>query len=186
MLIPRRKLALFFATLAALVFTIASASADEWTATGTGMRVKTVLFVDVNVYEISHFMKELPTADEIKAAGSKKAAVLAKDTGKKFVWTVKRDLPQDKVQAAIKDGFSMNGYANQAKIDQYLAAFAGELKEGSKVTIEYDAGAKKVNVKTAAGSASIEGVDFMKGVWSIWLGKIDPPSLGDKLVSKIP
>jgi hypothetical protein len=185
MQITRRKLALFLATLAAIVLGITVASADDWTLTGTGMRVKTVVLVDVNVYEISHFMKGgLPEAG--KSTADKKKAVIDADVPKKFVWTVKRDLPQDKVQAAIKDGFSMNGYTNQGKIDQYLAAFAGELKEGSKVTIEYDPGAKKVNVTTGVGKASVEGADFMKGVWSIWFGKIDPPSLGDKLVSKIP
>lgn len=189
MQITRRKLALFLATLAALVLGITVASADDWTLTGTGMRVKTVVLVDVNVYEISHFMKGgLPEAG--KSAADKKKAMIDANVPKKFVWTVKRDLPQEKVQAAIKDGFSMNGYANQGKIDKYLAAFAGELKEGSKVTIEYtpgmasDAGVTKVT--TGVGSASIDGADFMKGVWSIWFGKIDPPSLGDKLVSKIP
>ena len=184
--ITRRKLALFLATLAALVLGITVASADDWTLTGTGMRVKTVVLVDVNVYEISHFMKGgLPEAG--KSAGDKKKAVIEADVPKKFVWTVKRDLPAEKVEAAIRDGFKMNGYSNAAKIDAYVAAFnKGELKEGTKVTIEYDPGAKKVNVTTAVGNASVEGADFMKGVWAIWFGKIDPPSLGDKLVSKIP
>jgi hypothetical protein len=36
------------------------------------------------------------------------------------------------------------------------------------------------------GAASVDGVDFMKAVWSIWFGKIDQPSLGDQLISRIP
>jgi hypothetical protein len=33
---------------------------------------------------------------------------------------------------------------------------------------------------------TVDGVDFMKAVWSIWLGKIDQPKLGDQLISQLP
>jgi hypothetical protein len=178
MLVTRRKLALFLATLAALVLSITAASADDWKLTGSGVRVKTIAFVDINVYAISHYMKELPGEKSAKA-------IIDADVGKKFVWTLKRDLPQEKVQGAITDAFKMNGYSDQPKIDAYLAAFAGELKEGSNVTIEYDADAKKVKVTTSVGKASVDGVDFMKGVWSIWFGKIDQPKLTAALMSKL-
>ena len=187
MQITRRKLAFFLATLAALVLGVSAVSADDWVLTGTGMRVKSIAFVDIKVYEISHYMKSVP--DAVKGAadvGAKKAAVVAADVGKKFVWSVKRDLPQEKVQTFIREAFAMNGYSDQGKIEKYVSAFAGELKEGSTVTIEYVPGdAAKVNVTTGAGSASIDGKDFGQAVWKIYFGKIDPPSLGDKLVSKI-
>lgn len=178
--ISRRKIAIFLATLVAMVFSAGSLLADDWTLTGSGTRVKTVVFVDVNVYDISHYMKQLPPAKS-------KQAVIDMETGKKFVWTMRRDLPQEKVVKAIKDAFAMNGYADQAKIAKYVGAFSTELKEKSHVNIIYDADAKAVTVKVdGGGTATIDGVDFMKAVWSIWFGKIDQPKLGDQLISKLP
>ena len=58
------------------------------------------------------------------------------------------------------------------------------------VVISYNATTKKVTIWVqSAGpkgtSATIGGVDFMKAVWSIWLGKIDQPSMGDQLIAKL-
>ncbi len=35
------------------------------------------------------------------------------------------------------------------------------------------------------GSATVAGVDFMKATWSVWFGKIDPPSIGDRLIANL-
>ncbi len=173
------------AALAALLLTLAGltgvtpARADDWTLTGSGVRVKKVAFVDVNVYAISHFMKTLPPSRS-------KQAVIDMDTGKKFVWTMKRDVDQEKIQNALKDAFAMNGYADAGKIGQFIGAFKAELKENSSVSIVYDADKKETSVSTGSGSATVGGVEFMKAVWSIWFGKIDQPALGDQLISKLP
>jgi hypothetical protein len=168
------------ATLVALLTLITSAFADDWKLTGTGIRVKTIAIVDVNVYEISHYMKEFPKTKS-------KQAMIDEDADKKFVWTMKRDVDKEKIQNALKDAFSMNGYSDAAKIGKFIGAFSGDLKEKGQVTIQYDAAGKKVTVTVAGGgTATVEGADFMKGVWSIWFGKIDQPKLGDQLISKIP
>lgn len=45
---------------------------------------------------------------------------------------------------------------------------------------------KMTTIAVADGStANIPGGDFMKAVWSIWLGKSDQPSVGDDLVGKL-
>ena len=141
--------------------------------------MKRVAIIDVNVYSISHYMKQLP-------ASRSKQAVIDMDTGKKFVWTMKRDVDQEKIQNALKDAFAMNGYTDGGKIAQFTGAFKGELKEKSSVSIVYDADKKETSVSTGRGSASVGGVEFMKAVWSIWFGKIDQPALGDQLISKLP
>jgi hypothetical protein len=180
MLISRRKLAVFLAVLAAAVLSVTSLLADDWKLTGSGTRVKTIAFIDIKVYDISHYMKELP-------ATKSKQAVIDMDTGKKFVWTFKRDVPQEKVVNASKEAFAMNGYTDAAKIATYVSAFTGELKEGTHVTITYDPGPKNVTIKVEnGGTQTIDGVDFMKAVWSVWFGKIDQPKLGDQLISKLP
>ncbi len=176
----RTKSPLFLTVLTAILLSVTSLWADDWKLTGSGIRVKTVAIVDVNVYAISHYMKELP-------ATKSKQAVIDMDTGKKFVWTMKRDVDHEKIQTALKDAFAMNGYGDAGKIGKFLGAFSGELKEKATVSIVYDADKKSTTVTAAGGgSATIEGADFMKAVWSIWFGKIDQPRLGDQLISKIP
>jgi Chalcone isomerase-like len=181
MLSARTRLLALLATFAALVvalLAVTSAFADDWKLTGSGVRVKTVAFVDINVYAISHFVKGAPPAKS-------KQAVIDADQGKKFVWTMKRDVDKDKIVGALRDAFKMNGYGDAGKIDKFVGAFGGDLKEKSQVSIVYDADKKQTSVTTPSGSAAVDGVEFMKGVWSIWFGKIDQAKLGDDLISQM-
>jgi len=99
-----------------------------------------------------------------------------------------RDVEAEKIQGALKDAFALNGCTDDEKIKKFLGAFKAELKENSKVTVSYDASKKEtsVTVESGNGSAKVEGVEFMKSVWKLWLGKIDQETLGDELISKIP
>lgn len=182
MQLARTRLPALLAALAAVLSLLLvgpTVLAEDWTLTGSGVRVKKVAIVDVNVYAISHYMKSLPPSRT-------KQAVIEMDTGKKFVWTMKRDVDQEKIQNALKDAFAMNGYTEGGKIGQFTGAFKADLKEKGQVSIVYDADKKETTVSTGSGSATVGGADFMKAVWSIWLGKIDQPSLGDQLISKLP
>jgi len=169
--------------MVALLVTTATAwaldkGADGYYKTGSGVRVKTVVMVDVKVYSITHYMKELPPSKS-------KKAVIDMDTGKKFSWTMLRDVEKDKIVDALKEAFAKNGYSDQGKIGKFIGAF-GDLKENGKVTITYDEGSKNTTITVqGGGSATVNGVDFMKGVWSIWFGNIDQKSLGDQLISAI-
>src|SRR5690349_1647590 len=98
--LARTRIPLLLAAVIAAFFTVTAAFADDWTLTGSGVRVKKVAIVDVNVYAISHYMKQLPPSKS-------KQAVIDMDTGKKFVWTMKRDVDQEKIQNALKDAFAM-------------------------------------------------------------------------------
>ena len=185
MSIVRTKAALLLAALTALLVVVTSAwalepGADGWYHTGTGKRVKTIAFVDFDVYEISHFTKKLPDSKS-------KRAVIDLDADKKLVWKMLRDVDAEKIQGALKDAFEMNGYGDGGKIGKFLGAFSKELKENASVSIVYNSEKKTTTVNVqGGGSATVEGVDFMKAVWSIWFGKIDQPKLGDQLISKIP
>src|SRR3954447_7737244 len=95
----RSKAPLLFAAFAAMLLATMSAWADgDWKLTGSGIRVKTIAIVDVNVYAISHYMKELP-------ATKSKQAVIDADVAKKFVWTMKRDVDNEKISNALKEAF---------------------------------------------------------------------------------
>ncbi|MFT3771886.1 MAG: chalcone isomerase family protein [Minicystis sp.] len=164
----RTRLPIFLAALVTMLLAVTGALADEWTLTGSGVRVKKVAIVNVDVYAISHYMKQLPPAKT-------KQAVIDMDTAKKFVWTMKRDVDKEKIQNALKDAFAMNGYGDAGKISQFTGAFSGDLKEKANVTIQYDPDKKATTVTVGGGgSATVPGVDFMKAVWSIWFGKNRP------------
>lgn len=179
-----RGKALCFAALAAVLMAVTSAWAiepgpDGFYFTGSGTRVKTVAFVDIDVYKISHFMKALP-------AQKSKRAVIDTDADKRIVWKMLRDVDAERIQKTLREAFGANGYGDGGKIGKFVGAFSNELKEGQSVTISYSAEKKAVTVAVqGGGSATVEGVDFMKGVWSIWFGNIDQPKLGDAMISKL-
>lgn len=185
---PWRTPVLFLLCLASLVCFVASASdafalerlSNGYYHTGDGIRVKKILFASVNVYAIGHEMKELPPAKT-------KQAVIDADVGKRFVWKMKRDVGSEKIHNALSEAYAMNGYTDQAKIGQFLGVFQNELKENQIVTITYDADKKATTLAVEGGaSATVAGVDFMKATWRIWFAKIDQPSLGDALISRLP
>jgi hypothetical protein len=152
--------------------------ADGWFHTGEGVRVKKVVF-NFDVYSIAHDMKDLPDSKS-------KQAVIDMDTDKRFTWRMLRDVEHEKIQTALTEAFAMNGYGDQSKIGPFVGAFSGDLKKGQAVTILYSSAAKTVSVNVrGGGSATLSGADFMKGVWSIWFGKIDQPSLGDALIKNM-
>jgi hypothetical protein len=180
----RTKSGLLLAALTAILLTALQAWAlepnkDGWYHTGTGVRVKTIAIVDVNVYEVRHFMKALPPAKS-------KQAVVDMDVDKKITLTMMRDVDADKIKGAFKDAYAMNGYGDQGKIGQMLGAFTGELKEKSTTTISYSAANKTTTITAAGGgSVSIPGPEFMKATWNIWFGKIDQPKLGDQMIKNL-
>jgi hypothetical protein len=148
--------------------------------TGSGVRVKHVGPFSAKVYAISHYMRDLPPSKS-------KQAVITMETDKALSWRLLRDLDAKQIQDAMRDGFKMNGYADQAKIQQFVGAFTKKVPENTLITITYKSAPKTTTIAVAGdGTATIPGSDFMRGVWSIWFGKIDQPELGDALVQRIP
>jgi hypothetical protein len=180
----RTKTALLLAALASIVLAVTSAWAiepgrDGFYHTGTGIRVKSIAFIDVKVYEISHFMKKLP---EQKS----KRAVIDMDVDKRISWKMLRDVDSEKIRDALTEAFTSNGYSDRGKISKFMSAFTGELKEGARTSIVYDSEKKTTTVTVGGGgSATVDSVEFMRATWSIWFGKIDQPRLGDAMISKL-
>jgi len=183
-MIVARRLPAFLAALVAALLVVVSATAlergkDGWFHTGDGVRVKKIAFVSVNVYQVGHDMKELPSAKS-------KQAVIDADVTKRVVWKMMRDVDPEKIRNALTEGYAMNGFTDSARIGQFLGVLNRELKEGQFVVITYDADKKATTLQVQnGGSVTVPGADFMKATWSLWFGKIDQPSLGDSLISKI-
>lgn len=177
----RTTIAFLFSLVVALFVSVApSASADGWIHTGDAVRTKSIGPFSAKVYAIRHDMKARPAAKS-------KQAVIDADVDKKFTWRMLRDVESSKIQKALREAFAMNGYGDQAKINAFVGAFnQEEVKEDSAVVITYNASAKSVTIWVQKGtSATVQGQDFMKAVWSIWFGKIDQPAMGDQLISKL-
>jgi hypothetical protein len=172
---------IFFALLALGIATPAFAvdkNKEGFYETGEGIRFKKVAFINVKVYDITSYAKELP-------ASTDKAAMISLDADKKLAWRMLRSVDSEKIRNALREGFAKNGYTDKAKIDQFIAPFQNELKDGSYVTIAYDAASKKTTVFVSGGKAVVEGADFMKATWSLWFGNIDQPDLSQKLIDNL-
>ncbi|MDB4966463.1 MAG: hypothetical protein JWN44_2152 [Myxococcales bacterium] len=173
----RTLLCIFALGLFALPASALERDRDGYFHTGDGVRYKKVAFINVKVYAIDHYMKDLP-------AQKSKQAVIEADVDKRFSWKMLRSVEAEKIRNALREAFAKNGYSDGGKIDSFLGSIGKELKEGDAVTISYDHAKKTTTITTPGGSATVPGEAFMKATWSIWFGKIDQPQLGDSLLNK--
>jgi hypothetical protein len=176
-----RRLALAFAVSVLSLAPSALAlnpDANGWYHTGDAVRQKTVVFITANVYQIGHDMKCVVPRS--------KQAVIDADCDKKFTWKMMRDVGNGKINDAMREAYQKNGYGDSGKINQALGAFNAEFKENAYVKISYDSTAKTTTFwEQNGGTATVAGVDFMKATWKVWLGNIDPPSIGDRLIANL-
>ena len=177
----RLRTSFLFTLLVALFVSVSlPAFADDWVHTGSAVRTKSVGPFNAKVYSIRHDMKGKP--------GEKsKQAIINADVDKKFTWQMLRDVDAEKIQKALKEAYAQNGFGDAARVNAFAAAFKEELKENSTVVIAYTAANKSTTiwVQSGGGRATVAGDDFMKATWSLWFGKIDQPSMGDQLMSKL-
>ncbi|HMV46035.1 MAG TPA: chalcone isomerase family protein [Leptospiraceae bacterium] len=151
------------------------AQAKDFTTTGSAVRVKKIAFVNVNVYAITHQMKDVPATRSAQE-------MINAETDKRFILKMKRNVDSAKIVTAINDAYALNGYSNKANQDTFSSVLTGDLKENDTITISYNAATKSVTCNYSGKTSTVTGSDFMKATWSIWFGKIDQPSLTQALV----
>jgi hypothetical protein len=171
----RTLLALVALGLFALPASALERDHDGYFHTGDGIRYKKIAFINIKVYSIDHYMKDLPPQKS-------KQAVIDADVDKRISWKMLRSVEADKIKNALREAYAKNGYGDAGKIASFVDSIAKELKSGDNVTIKYDAAKKVTTITSPAGSATVAGEDFMKATWSIWFGKIDQKDLGDSLL----
>jgi len=171
-------LSLLAAGISTLPFTRA-AFADDWLLTGTSMRTYALGPFTLKVYAIRHDTKGHPPRS--------KQAVIDWDMDKKLTWKMLRDVDSSRFQKGMRESFALNAYGDAAKISAFVGAFSkDQVRDGSAVTITYHASRRTTTIAVADGStATIEGQDFMKAVWSIYFGKTDQPVIGDDLIANL-
>src|SRR5262245_26968106 len=94
--------------------------------TGDGTRVKKVALMSVDVYDITHSMKEVPSPVS-------KQAVIEADVDKKFDWVMRRNVDGKRLQDAMREAYRRNGYTDTQKVEQFLTPFRNGLSDGAQV-----------------------------------------------------
>jgi hypothetical protein len=140
-------------------------------------------------YTITHEMKALPAAKT-------RRGVIDADVDKRFTLHAHRDIPCTELKAALRAGFARNATtitpSANAKLQPFVDVCVGTLKAKSTVVIAYNAATKttlvwmKTGASTSApATATAPGLDFMKAVWSVWLGNVEAPRTADSLVARL-
>lgn len=137
----------------------------ELTLTGAGVRNK--WFFDV--YVAGLYLAN-PSADPLS------------DQAKQVTLVLMRDLGKDKVGDAIREGFEKNSSAQMPKLKDRLDKLIGVLTDGKKgdsLVLTYVPGKGTVVKGKGQELTTIEGDDFGRALFSVWLGK-DPVDAGLK------
>jgi hypothetical protein len=107
------------------------------------------------------------------------AAALSADEPKRIALSFLREVDAEKIREAFKEGLEHNSpealKAIGTKIDSFLALFRSEFREGDLLSVTYTPDGGTVVVKGESVLGRVYGADFMKALFSIWLGK-NPPS----------
>lgn len=82
---------------------------------------------------------------------------------------------QDKMKEAITDGFEYSVTSKQRKalkpkIDSFIAMFNSAIVEGNKFELAYIPNLGTVVSKNGKKLGTVEGMDFKKALFGIWLG----------------
>jgi hypothetical protein len=131
---------------------------------GMGLREK--FFVDVYVGGLY-----------VKAKSADAKAIIAADEPKRIVMHfIYSSVPADKMRETYTEGFAANGGdAFKAQV-QTLNGYMEDLTSGDQVVLDYVPGTgTTVSVKGKV-KGTIEGADFMKALFSVYLGATPPTS----------
>jgi hypothetical protein len=128
---------------------------------GAGARVK--LFMDM--YVAGLYLKT-PSKDAQKIIDANEHIAIK-------LQIVSSLITSDKMISAVNEGFKNSTNGNtasiQKEIDQFIAAFKDEIKKGDIYDIFYVPNKATLVVKNGKLMAKIEGLDFKKALFGIWL-----------------
>jgi hypothetical protein len=170
----------------ALASTVPTAHADTEQASPTGYYVtgqtKRTGPDGVN-YVVLHEMKARTAKDPVSAKNA--------DVSKRFLITLLSEVPCAKLNETFRLGLARNnqmgGAASQARFATLAAACpSGSVKARAQVVLAYQAETKRTTLWVEGkGTATLQGVDNMRALWSIWLGAVENEKTDTNLVSKM-
>jgi len=146
----------------------AAVGGKECRLVGVGVRTKII----ISVY-LGALYQATPTGDA--------AAAIAADEPKRIVMHfVHSKVGAEAIREAWHDGFAANSGPAipmlKERLDRFASLFDTDLLKGEQVVLSYVPGkGTEVSVKGVV-RGTIEGADFMRALWSVWLG--DKPADG--------
>lgn len=138
---------------------------------GLGLRLATVFKVKVYV-----------AALYVPTPSSDAASILGTDTAKQMVLHFVRNVGVDDLRKGWTEGFEKNARGALPALADRIATFNGwmsDMKTGQRVVLGYAPGAGVEVTVNRAVKGTIQGEDFAKALFAIWLG--DPPNPEVKL-----
>src|SRR5262249_26233300 len=97
-------------------------------------------------------------------------AAIETDEAKRIVLHMVRDVTHDEMKGAMQDGFANTGTSDTPGAKQFTSCFTRPIPPGQEC--EFDNARGKGTTVTISGKkkGTIQGADFMRGLWGIWLG----------------
>jgi Chalcone isomerase-like len=134
---------------------------------GMGLREKYVLGIGIDVYVGALYLP---------AKSSDANAIINADEPKRIVMHfIYNDVPAAKVNEVFDEGFA--GVAGAAALKPSIDKLKGWMVDYTKndeVAFDYVPGVGTTVTVKGQTKGTIEGVDFMKGLWSVYLGPKPP------------
>ena len=142
---------------------VATIGGKECRLNGVGVRTKVVISVYLGALYL-----ETPTGDA--------AAAIAADEPKRVVMHfVFAKVGVEDMRKALREGFSANSSAALPQLSERLERFSGwfdaDLLKGEQVVLTYLPGQGTEVTVQGKVRGVIEGADFMRALWSVWLGE---------------
>lgn len=142
--------------------------------TGVALRKKFV----IKVYNIGSYIQ-----DPASLQGDKIQAIMASDKAKQLTLAWLRDVSEDKVKEAYREGFDKTlSDAERAQlksqIDTYIGFFAGGVKKGDEHILRWLPGGHIEVLHNGQPVGNITNETLAKGLWAIWFG--EKSILGDR------
>jgi hypothetical protein len=169
------------ALLAAATLSPASSAADqpEWIHTGDGVIQTTIAVIKLDVIAVGHDMRCLP-------AHRSKADVVSADCDKRLSWKLLRDVDKDTVQTSLRKAYAAVDYHDGARIERAVSALSGDLPEGARVTISFDAANQTTTFAPEhRPKVNVDGAAFMRATWRTVFANEDARELGDALIARL-
>ena len=87
---------------------------------------------------------------------------------------VSNSVTREKFVESVKEGFinASHGKATKEQISKFISSFAGAFKKGDKINFEYLPNKGVAVEKNGTQLCVIEGLEFKKALFSIWLGNV--------------
>jgi len=91
---------------------------------------------------------------------------------------VSNSVTREKFVESVKEGFinASHGKATKEQISNFISSFAGAFKKGDKINFEYLPNKGVTVEKNGSQLCVIEGLEFKKALFSIWLGNVPADS----------